>query len=109
VDDEATILELLSGSLRLAGFAVGADDYVTKPFSLDELLVGQFHGQAELPGQQARALPVLGTERTGHPSEPDVVQCTAKRQAVLAHELDPLASWPGQFGGPGVGRVETAV
>jgi DNA-binding response OmpR family regulator len=38
VDDEATILELLSGSLRLAGFAVGADDYVTKPFSLDELL-----------------------------------------------------------------------
>lgn len=80
VDDEATILELLSGSLRLAGFevvtaasgteavravasgrpdlvlldvmmpdgdevpdrvagfAVGADDYVAKPFSLDELL-----------------------------------------------------------------------
>jgi two-component system, OmpR family, response regulator len=54
VDDEETILELLSGSLRLAGFevataasgaealraglALGGDDYVTKPFSLDEVL-----------------------------------------------------------------------
>jgi two-component system, OmpR family, response regulator len=53
VDDEETILELLSGSLRFAGFevtardgvrervaglALGGDDYVTKPFSLEEVL-----------------------------------------------------------------------
>src|ERR1700758_1221624 len=58
-------------------------------------LADQFHGQAELPGQQARALALPGTERARDRSEPDMVQRAPQRQAVLLHEPDPLASGPG--------------
>jgi hypothetical protein len=37
-------------------------------------LAGQFHGQAQALGQQARALAVLVAELARGPGEPDVMQ-----------------------------------
>ena len=70
--------------------------------------LSQFQSQAETLGQQARALTVLGAERARRAGEADVVQRAAERQAVLAHQPDPLAAGPGQLGGPGAGRFELA-
>lgn len=63
-------------------------------------LASQFHGQAEVAGEQACALVVSDGVRARRPAEADVVKRAPKRQAVFAHEPDSPASGPGQLGGP---------
>ena len=52
---------------------------------------------------------VPGGERAGRAGEAEVMYRTAVRQAVLAHQPDPLAAGPGQLGGPGAGHVGLAI
>ena len=72
-------------------------------------LARQLDPQAQALGQQARARSILGAERTLGTREPDVMQQPAERQAVLAHQPDPLAAGPGQLGGLVAGGFEPAV
>jgi DNA-binding response OmpR family regulator len=67
---------LVSAADRHAGFAAGADDYVTKPFRLEELLdrvgawmrtrryLGQVHGQQQKQMAEERAALAVAVETT---------------------------------------------
>jgi len=71
-------------------------------------LAGQFHGHAEVPGQQPRAVAVLGAERARGAGEADVVQRPLSGGPSRRASLIRLPPGPGQLGGPGAGRVEPA-
>ncbi len=98
--DEALDLSLAARStpfvtLRLAAYARLEEELVARWLGAGNaswpgrqawppVLVSQFHGQAEVPGQQGRAVAVPGAERACCAGEADVVQRTPQRQAVLA-------------------------
>jgi two-component system response regulator MprA len=79
---------------RLAGFSAGGDDYMTKPFELDELI-------ARLHALLRRSSPVVATEIGGMQLDPSAhaISCGGKEARLTPTEfrlLAALASQPGK-------------
>lgn len=79
---------------RLAGFSAGGDDYMTKPFELDELI-------ARLHALLRRSVPEVATEIGGMRLDPSAhaISCGGKETRLTPTEfrlLAALASQPGK-------------
>ena len=83
---------------KLAGFAVGADDYVTKPFDMDELL-------ARVSAQLRRVEQGLLSELTGLPGNTLIerairrtVETPGSRWAILYVDMDEFKAYNDVYG-----------